>query len=438
MYFRPIQYLGAKTRTLDVITSECQRLYKKNTFVLDMFSGSSIVSQSIFSNGMDVIANDILQFCSDMSNSLLNVNKRKCSSELAKAGIAEAKKYCLNSELYATFEEYIVSEQEHLQTRNLQGLKELYDKIPQIGKPSSKTKQIQYIRGHLGESAIRNVPLVANYYAGTYFGIKQAIEIDILRNYIELFYEEKQDYWVYTTMLTALYSTLSTIVHSAGKHFAQPIAIDVTEDNKITNQRLFENRKFSVVELFSELLLKTISKSDENKICSGCISTCLDVQGIPFDDLMDTKEVSVVYADPPYTAQQYSRFYHIPEVVRSYRYPILQVHRGHITQGIYPNNRFKSDFCSKSRAIMGFEKIFEITRKKHANLILSYSESQNDKTGNERMVSKKEILMLAKKYLPECDVKQMGFGFDYKQLNSSSKKVENKEDKEFLLIFERK
>ena len=65
-YFRPIQYLGAKTRTLGVIASECKRLYRDNTYVVDLFSGSSIVSQALFYNGMAVISNDALRFCSDI------------------------------------------------------------------------------------------------------------------------------------------------------------------------------------------------------------------------------------------------------------------------------------------------------------------------------------------------------------------------------------
>ena len=45
---KPIQYLGAKTRALDTILSECLRLYRQDTYVLDLFSGSRIVSQALY------------------------------------------------------------------------------------------------------------------------------------------------------------------------------------------------------------------------------------------------------------------------------------------------------------------------------------------------------------------------------------------------------
>lgn len=47
-YYRPIQYLGSKTRVVDTIVSECKRLYTPGEYVVDLFSGSSIVSQILF------------------------------------------------------------------------------------------------------------------------------------------------------------------------------------------------------------------------------------------------------------------------------------------------------------------------------------------------------------------------------------------------------
>lgn len=145
-----------------------------------------------------------------------------------------------------------------------------------------------------------------------------------------------------------------------------------------------------------------------------------------------------MYADPPYTAQQYSRFYHIPEVIRNYRYLQLQQFRGHITQGLYPDNKFKSDFCSKTKAKDAFRVVFGLVKKAQCNFILSYSESKKNTTGNERMVTRDDILALAEEYIPKYKSKQLKFDFDYRQLNSSAKVVHDKEDKEFLIIFEKR
>mgnify|MGYP002724977462 CR=1 FL=1 len=63
-YYRPIQYLGSKIRVVDTIVKECQKLYTPDNYVLDLFSGSSIVAQSLYNNGMNVIANDAMSFVS--------------------------------------------------------------------------------------------------------------------------------------------------------------------------------------------------------------------------------------------------------------------------------------------------------------------------------------------------------------------------------------
>lgn len=436
-YFRPIQYLGAKTRTLGVIASECKRLYRDNTYVVDLFSGSSIVSQALFYNGMAVISNDALRFCSDISSCMLCVNKKANSNSIAIEGITAYKEYQLNQFFTEPFKHLIEEERNKLQTKDLLGLKELYDNLPQVGKPLSTTEQIQFIRNHFGSEAFNNAPFIVNYYAGTYFGIKQALQLDCIRSFIEWYYREKQDEWVYRTMLCALYSTLSMIVHSAGKHFAQPIAIKDLDLDKITNIRLFENRSYDVYELFEHYLTRIVEETKDTSIPSKNISWCLDVEQSLFGEQLATKDVSVIYADPPYTAQQYSRFYHIPEAVREYRYPVLQIHRGHVTQGLYPDDKFKSGFCSKPKAINAFKTIFEIAAKVGASLVVSYSESQKKETGNERMVSKADLIDLANQTYPRYKLNQVDFSFNYRQLNSSDNIVENKEDKEFLLIFER-
>ena len=54
------------------------------------------------------------------------------------------------------------------------------------------------------------------------------------------------------------------------------------------------------------------------------------------------------------------------------------------------------------------------------------------------MVTRNDILSIAEKYLPNYKSKQLRFDFDYRQLNSSAKVVHDKEDKEFLIIFEKK
>lgn len=437
--YKPIQYLGAKTRTLDVIVSESKRLYEKNSYVIDLFSGSSVVSQSLYHNGMSVIANDVMKFCSDMSMCLLNVHRNDNSTSLVRDAVVRLHTYKLSSLFIDPFESLIAQEEQLLKARDLQGLKILYSKLSLVGSETvPPSEHVRFIRENIGKDAYNNVPLITNYYAGTYFGIRQSIRLDTIRSYIEYFYKNTGDVWGYTAMLTALYGVLSTVVHSAGKHFAQPIIITDLDKSKITNIRFFENRGCDIDNLFTTYLDSILLSTTKGISPSNCVSICSDILADSFMESLGGKSISVVYADPPYTSQQYSRFYHIPEVVRLYKYPQLQYYRGKITQGLYPEDKFKSDFCSKTKAKDAFKTMFNLVEKLQCNFILSYSESKKEKTGNERIVTKNEILSIASEILSNYKVKQLDFDFEYKQLNSSSKVVSNKEDKEFLITFEKK
>lgn len=439
IYYRPIQYLGSKTRAIDTIITECNRLYSPGEYVLDLFSGSSIVSQAFYKSGKTVIANDTMHFCCDISSCMLNIERKKNSISLISEGLSSFRNFKLAHEFTSPFYGYIDEEATLLHSHDLLGLQKLYSSLPQVGNEDClPTNQITYIRTHEGESAIGKPLLVTNFYAGTYFGINQSLQLDTIRTFIEDFNNHHHDKWVYTVFLTALYNTLSIIVHSAGKHFAQPIAITELNAEKITNRRLFENRNHNVYEVFVECIKNIVTYLEDYNANLNCLSIGEDISVSGFTDVIGGKNVSVVYADPPYTAQQYSRFYHIPEILHSYVYPKLQIHKGHTTQGIYPDNKFKSDFCSKVKAKAAFSNMFNIVRQLNAHLMLSYSESKKVDTGNERMVTMEDILLIAQKHIPNYISRQIDFDFEYKQLNKKNKVVEDKEDKEFLIIFEKK
>ena len=436
-YYRPIQYLGAKTRAISTIIDKCLQLYRPETYVIDMFSGSSVVSQSFYKHGMNVIANDVMAFCSDIASCVLDQGRNKYSENAISDFLKDFKNFNLQEKYTRTFEQGIAEEEHLLASLDLKGLKSLYDRFPQMGNARELTPQIDYISQHLNMSAIGDCPLIANYYAGSYFGIKQALHIDTLRTYIEMKFRENKDEWMYHLLLTALYNTCSIIVHSAGKHFAQPIQITDLDESKITNIRLFENRGYNVFNVFEECVNNLLSLQQKSNTDSQSLALNMDICSGDFLNSLRGKNVSVIYADPPYTAQQYSRFYHIPEVLHNYQYPQLQIFRGRVTQGLYPKGKYKSPFCSKTKVKQGFERMFEIVRDKQSHFMLSYSESKKKETGNERMITLEQILNLAHRIIPNYSVTQIDFDFDYRQLNTKNSIVDNKEDKEFLITFER-
>lgn len=438
--YKPIQYLGAKHRPLPIILSKTLEAIKPQTFVLDMFSGSSVVSQVFNLNGLNVISNDALQFNSVFAKTLLNIDRNEMDLTNIPNAVEELKSYRLAVEFTNPFEELIIREKQLLKERNTERLLELYFGIPQIDKVlflngDNKHEQTNFILNNIGKSAIDSYPLIANYYAGSYFSIQQALELDRLRNGIEnLYSENKISNWQRHFLLTCLLNVSSKIVYTAGKHFAQPIKQENTLKTEVLHKRFYEDRMKCVWEEFQKSSISLSLVALKNKF-SGLNISLSDTMEALISKSSALPPTSVIYADPPYTAQQYSRYYHIPEVIFNYTYPRLQVVNGKATSGLYPDDKFKSRFCSKRDAYFAFADLFKFASDLNSSLIISYSSSLSEETGNLRMIELEQIIDLGSKYLPTCTLEVLKFNFQYRQLNTAKKIIQTKDDKEFLIVF---
>ena len=436
--YRPIQYLGAKFRTLPIILSKTLDIIAPDTYVIDLFSGSSIVSQVFNTNGLNVIANDALKFNSVFAKTLLNIDRK--DNDIQLLSFKQLKSYSLSSELLQPFQKLISIETDLLDKKDTQVLLNLYSNLPQIWKPNVEKSQeienqFQLISKNIGKPAFGLPPLFANFYAGTYYSIAQAIEIDRIRGGIEnLLLSNEVSKWQYYFLLTCLLTASSKVVYTAGKHFAQPIKPENILKTEILNRRFYDDRTKDVWNEFQKsfYFLKSICennfRSKSNIVLSNTMEEIISETSI-------LPKVSVIYADPPYTAQQYSRYYHIPEVLYNYSYPKLQMVDGKITSGIYPDNKYKSRFCSKKDAYFAFKDLFKLASELQSSLIISYSSSLTEATGNIRMIAFEQIIELGNLHLPNCTVDVLKFDFLYRQLNKSNNIIKHKEDKEFLIVF---
>ena len=438
--YKPIQYLGAKHRPLPIILAKTLEAYQPDTFVLDLFSGSSVVSQVFNLNGLNVISNDALQFNSAFAKTLLNIDREDNDLKTIPVVMGVLKSYKLMDKFAKPFEEKIIQEKNFLSERNTEKLLELYFGLPQVNKVlflngSNTHEQTRFILSNIGKSAINSYPLIANYYAGSYFSIRQALELDRLRNGIEYLYSKKEiSKWQHNFLLTCLLNVSSKIVYTAGKHFAQPIKQENTLKTEVLHRRFYDDRLKDVWDEFLKSSYSLSLVAEKNKLSKANISLSQTMEEIISKSSI-LPPTSGIYADPPYTAQQYSRYYHIPEIIFSYKYPQLQIVDGKATNGLYPDDKFKSRFCSKRDAYFAFADLFKLAAELNSSLIISYSSSLSEETGNLRMIELEQIIELGNNFLPRCSLDVLRFNFQYKQLNTAKKIVQAKDDKEFLIVF---
>lgn len=427
--FRPVQYLGSKMRSLAAITEVVDRLSPGGP-VMDAFSGTSVVGQALASHGHRVLASDAMGFASLFAKSMLGVDRQPIDT-------ADLISQLRTAEDYSWFEPWstaVASEDEAVRSLDGPRLIELSLGLPQVwrntGGDEALNAQLEIVRGRVGRSTVNVAPIAATHYAGTYFGIRQALEIDALRQGIwSLKRAALIGEWGEGLLLTALLAAASEAAFSAGKHFAQPHAIHRQKDLTFAARRIVEDRRKSIRLLFDDRLtaaLRLARPATENHI-----ATQATVDSLPADWW---RQAAVVYADPPYTAQQYSRFYHVPEVLVNYRVPALEMIDSQPTRGLYPEGRYKSPYSSRAGAPVAFAHLCGSTADARASLVISYSASVNGQTGNDRMISLPDLLDICARSFGRPALTVVSLDHEYRQFNGELLAVDARQDREYLVV----
>jgi adenine-specific DNA-methyltransferase len=219
--------------------------------------------------------------------------------------------------------------------------------------------------------------LITAYYANVYFGLRQAIELDSLRAAIADLSGRR------AAVRRRQVHYLSALIHAASvttsgtSHFAQPRHL--TKDSEL--RAMAERRRIDVFEKVvacSRELLEVVAATahrDGNQCFSGDYRSLIGGRN---GDVRFSfpAEIDLVYLDPPYTADNYSRFYHVLEVLALYDYPELEADRsGRILRGRYPKieSRFLSGFCRRNDVESEFRHVVNAAAGSRAKLVISYA-----------------------------------------------------------------
>lgn len=429
--FRTLNYLGSKLRLLDFIEDKVLDVTPQGTGVCDLFAGSGCVSRKL-SRLHPVVACDIQGYSKVIGNALLN--KFDVTDKTIEDFFMS-----LNSEsahnLREAFAPLIDLEQNAIKNKDLEvltcilehGSLEVFSIEQNLSFLSDQLVDVCKNLKKVGLNDVRS--LISRYYGGVYFSYKQAVEIDIMLEGIHSFAsEENRDLF-----LAALLSTTSDVVDTVGKHFAQPIKARDSKGNiKITvYNKAVKDKTIDIVALYREWLLKykVLAKSDYQHITmQGDYEQCL--RALP-------DNVKTVYADPPYTRDHYSRFYHVLETLTLRDTPKIStvtIHGStHVSNGIYREDRHQSPFCIKSKAPDAFRKMFELTASTGRNLLLSYSPYDETKKTHPRVVTMQQLISLAEEYFDNVQTVSAG-SFKHNKLNSAEHFLEASDEAELLIV----
>lgn len=203
-------------------------------------------------------------------------------------------------------------------------------------------------------------------YADTYFSREQCREIDVIRAGIDGLGDPRQG----TLAAPALYRrALYLTALIAAMCYAQSTPGHFAEFLPPNHPRVQPLRQISITEAFlakCDELGEVVLTPHPNRALNLDYRALLAKTSLaaPFD-LADAR---AVYVDPPYTAEQYSRFYHVLDTVVLYDNPPVS-HRARYRAG-----RFKSGFSAVARVEAEFAHLFAAlaSASPKAAVVLSY------------------------------------------------------------------
>lgn len=381
--------------------------------ICDIFAGSGSVG-AYLKDEYSVVANDAELYSSIISSSLLNIPS---TNSLVKAKEIFFKGYRTNFRmLLSPVEVAVAKERECLASDSTTGLISLYELFPTIW--NGLDKLINYKQ--LSDSNQYNLFLY--YYSGTYFGIEQSVQIDsIVKTIHEVDSVETQN-----ILFSCLFYAMNETVFSKDGHMAQPLSIEKN------SSRHLKQRKKNVFTYFETKLNEFIEKSPKTKTIEKSKVFNQDMVSLLKDEKFKQQHVKLIYADPPYTDMQYSRYYHLLNVAAKYNYPEPTISRGNFTKGLYTEGRNQSDLSKKSTAKELFKELFNYCQQNGIVLVLSYAYPKDEaKQKIDRYtISIEELVNLAKQVFGNKKV-QIEHK-DYQHANN--RKSSSKEVFEYLIL----
>lgn len=437
--YRPIHYLGSKLRLLEPIITKIDYVDPSKGTVCDLFSGSGTVSLALSKN-RNVIAVDIQEYSRVICSALLG---SKSVDEFTARNIVEsAQSSKFASQLLSAVKPIIEYEQYCLDLASKGKLESLCDFLEhssliafQLGASKSShelRKVIQAVLANLQDVGLENInkTLVVRYFGGIYFSFLQSVQLDILLEAINQSSIGEKD-----MLMAALLSTASETVNTVGKQFAQPLRPRRTSGEPKQNLYALTSRDrykdiYTIYETWVTRYMNNPASNYSHVVMKEDYLGALDkLHG----------RVSVIYADPPYTRDHYSRFYHVLETLCLRDTPSISTVRigssDLISRGLYRQDRYQSPFSIKSKAPGAFSALFEKSSQLGVPMVLSYSPYLNANNARPRLMTIQQIQDLARKFYKRVNVVSAG-KISHSKLNSSDKNTTISYEAEVMFVCE--
>lgn len=318
---------------------------------VDLFSGMGSVAESL-RDTVSVVTNDAMSFTAAISRARFTALRRSADIESTIARLRPA----FEMRLDELTRKYI----EQLAAEDLALVGERADLVMYMKRAKHVGNSVQHRRAArtaaIGSSS-EHYELASLYFSAGYLSLRQAIEVDSVRYAVDLDDHLSDRDW----LLGAWIAATSVLVNAPG-HTAQFLR----PNSDTAHGRIVRTWARSIWDEFVEglgavALVGTEAWRSNNSVFVGDAL-----------DLISTGQlnnVGAVYADPPYTKDQYSRYYHVYETLYRYDYPDSS------GAGRNRSDRFTTGFSLKSAVVASFHDLCRNVSRMKVPLVVSYPSS---------------------------------------------------------------
>jgi hypothetical protein len=397
--FRPIQYLGSKLKVAHQICDLLEGVTAPGDTVGDLFSGSAAVG-SVLTRRRNTVAVDVQGYAAALAEALL-CGQVAYTAELKSPEFLQAFETA-ETRLLHHYRELVALDDLALHMA-ADGDGRLLDQLITFGsvaahrqrpKPnvpaSIQTALAAVADRSFGAQTRQSSGTAALYFGGVYFSMRQAIALDALREGLDQVSSEAR-----LLGTGVLLSVASELANTVGKQFAQPMRIIKANSapQALLLGRATRDRRLNVLAAWSSWLDRWEEELAQPRLGGRAVRQ--DVLAFVDHD----RTCAAFYADPPYTVDHYSRFYHVLETLVLRDAPPLDTQRQGgaevIMRGLYRSGRHQSQFSVPSTVESAFRRLFKGAAMQGRSLILSYSPFDAGKGHRPRLLDLKAIVDLA-------------------------------------------
>ena len=350
-----VSYMGTKRHIASRVAAEIEK--GPPGPLLDLFSGVCAIGSEVAPT-RQIWCNDVQVFASTVARAFFT--SPTAPIHIDKVASAVRKLFLVNSRvLEERFRVQLKEENEALQSVDPDRIALLELTAPNV----ASSKSLDHERKRLAA-----VPSTAPYrlftitFSGGYLGLRQSIQVDSIRYAIDCLRDNKHvDEHQHRWMCLALCQATSKAATTTG-HFAQYMRIKEKTCKRFVAQR---SRSVWYEWLTAMCEISPVGTRNWRSRNQVFLSDANELLG----DLTDTGQgPAVIYADPPYTSDHYSRYYHLYETLLLYDYPQSKA------MGRYRPDRFFSQYSTKTKVEAAMNHLIGGCARIGSHLVLSYPE----------------------------------------------------------------